>query len=765
MALHPGARLDTYEILGLLGAGGMGEVYRARDVALRREVAIKVLPAYVSQDPDRLRRFEQEAQAAAALNHPTILAIHQFGTFEGAPYLVSELLDGATLRQLMERGPISVRKTIEYAIQIAHGLAAAHERNIVHRDLKPENLFVVKDGRVKILDFGLAKLIQPQFVGDSDETTVTFGTEPGKVMGTVGYMSPEQIRGGTVDHRADIFAFGAILYEMLTGRRAFQRRTPAESMTAILNDEPPALSQSAQNIPPGLQRVIHRCLEKSPEQRFQSAADLAFAIESLTDSSGVSQPQREIDSRKSVRTKWVMASAVISALLVGAFLLRYFHIGRPSPAPALLDIRALTESGKVRLVAASPDGRYIAYVQKDVGKFEMRLLQVATQRDVEVIPGSPLEIFNLHFSPDGNFIYFLRPLNSTDYLSNLGVFRIAALGGPATILASDARVYSVTVSPDGKQIAYISGTSTESQIVAIDSDGSNRKVIARRPTGQDFWYLEWSPSPDILAAFASGETSSELIRIDVSSGSVQALSMINGSVGQPAWSSDGATIFAPASPFGPVLQIWAFDAHTGAHRPITAGTTGYLEFTLSSTNSGDLVAVTDHPATTVWAADASSHLRQIPSLGGEGYDGVIWVDGRIVTDNISEMQVHDPDGSNSTPLKAPSPTYSSLTRCGAGQVAYTAQDSTHKIYIARTDILTGATTRLTDGPVDSVPVCTVDGSTLVFIHCTDKNSRCDLTRKSLDSGQSASLDSLAPIDILFPLYPPTALRRCSSLTL
>ena len=303
MALAPGTRLDTYEILGLLGAGGMGEVYRARDPVLKREVAIKVLPAYVLQDPDRLRRFEQEAQAAAALNHPNILAIHQFGTFEGAPYLVSELLDGATLRQLMERGPISVRKTIEYGIQIAHGLAAAHERNIVHRDLKPEKLFVVKDGRVKILDLGLANLIQQQIVWDGDETTVTYETEPGKVMGTVGYMSPEQIRSGTVDHRADIFAFGAILYEMLTGKRAFQQRTPAESMTAILNDEPPSLSQSAQIIPPGLQRVIHRCLEKSPEQRFQSAADLAFAIESLTDPSGATELRREIEARKFGRAK------------------------------------------------------------------------------------------------------------------------------------------------------------------------------------------------------------------------------------------------------------------------------------------------------------------------------------------------------------------------------------------------------------------------------------------------------------------------------
>src|SRR5579862_2592433 len=287
MPFAAGSKLDGYEVLGLLGAGGMGEVYRARDPALKREVAIKVLPFFVSRDPDRLHRFEQEAQAAAALNHPNILAVYQFGAFEGAPYLVSELLEGGTLRQALQRGSLPVRKTIDYAVQIAHGLAAAHEQGIVHRDLKPENLFVTKDGRVKILDFGLAKLMQTQPEPDSNASTLTRNTDPGLVMGTAGYMSPEQVRGQAVDHRTDIFAFGAILYEMLAGTRAFHRATSAETLTAILNDEPPAISQLVQSIPLGLQRVVNRCLEKSPEQRFHSASDLAFALEALSESGGI----------------------------------------------------------------------------------------------------------------------------------------------------------------------------------------------------------------------------------------------------------------------------------------------------------------------------------------------------------------------------------------------------------------------------------------------------------------------------------------------
>ena len=289
MALAPGTILGQYEIRSPLGAGGMGEVYRAHDTRLDREVAIKVLPESLTADPDRLRRFEQEARAVAALNHPNILAVYQMATHDGVSYMVTELLEGETLRERLRRGQIPLRKAIDYAGQIAHGPAAAHDKGIVHRDLKPENLFITKDGRVKILDFGLAKLTQPK---DSSEVeaTVELGTEPGMVMGTVGYMSPEQVRGKSADHRSDIFAFGMILYEMVTGKQTFRKPTSAETMTAILNEDPPSISQVTATAPPGLQRVVHRFLEKSPEQRFQSASDMAFALEALSDT-GTSTPR------------------------------------------------------------------------------------------------------------------------------------------------------------------------------------------------------------------------------------------------------------------------------------------------------------------------------------------------------------------------------------------------------------------------------------------------------------------------------------------
>jgi len=258
MTLDAGTKLGRYEIRSKLGAGGMGEVYRARDEKLNRDVAIKILPAALSENGDRLHRFEQEAQAAGALNHPNILAIYDVGTNESAPYVVSELLEGETLRQRIEHGPISTRKAMEYATQIARGLAAAHAKGIVHRDLKPDNLFITRDDQIKILDFGLAKLIQPPMeeIAQTNVETRKVHTDPGTVMGTAGYMAPEQVRGRAVDHRADIFSFGAVLYEMLSGRRAFHRDSAIETLNAILKEEPAELTNTDANIAPALERVV-----------------------------------------------------------------------------------------------------------------------------------------------------------------------------------------------------------------------------------------------------------------------------------------------------------------------------------------------------------------------------------------------------------------------------------------------------------------------------------------------------------------------------
>ncbi|MDQ2969815.1 MAG: protein kinase [Acidobacteriota bacterium] len=319
MTPSAGTRLGPYEILSPLGAGGMGEVYRARDTRLHREVAVKVLPGSFAQDADRLRRFEQEARAASALNHPNILTIHDIGTYEGAPYLVSELLEGQTLRERLAAGPLKPSTAVDYAAQIAQGLSAAHEKGIVHRDLKPENLFIVRDGRVKILDFGLAKLTRPEpaVVEGSRALTAAAETEAGVVMGTLGYISPEQLRGLPADHRSDIFSLGAILYEMLAGRRAFSGSTPVDTISAILKEEPPELSETIELVPPGLERIIRRCLEKNPENRFESARDLAFALRESSvlpagSRTAVARPMRRFSSRLA----FVLLAIGVGVLLV-----------------------------------------------------------------------------------------------------------------------------------------------------------------------------------------------------------------------------------------------------------------------------------------------------------------------------------------------------------------------------------------------------------------------------------------------------------------
>ncbi len=352
----------------------MGEVYRARDPRLNREVAIKVLPASFSDDADRLRRFEQEAQAAGALNHPNIMVVYDIGSHEGAPYVVGELLEGETLRMVLAGGELPPRLAADYALQLAQGLAAAHDKGIVHRDLKPENLFVTKDRRLKILDFGLAKFVAPESVSGpvTEAPTATPGTEPGVVMGTLDYMAPEQTRGRPADARSDIFAFGAILYEMLSGQRAFRRDSAADTISAILKEDLPGFAAGRRDIPPGLDRIVRHCLEKKPEHRFQSAHDLAFDL-----SSSAGEGAR-VETRP---PRWVLVlfGGVLVGLVVVIGLLlwraRSGQAARPGP-PDRKSIAVLP------LQNLSPDPENAFFAD---GMTEDILTQLAKIRDLKVI--------------------------------------------------------------------------------------------------------------------------------------------------------------------------------------------------------------------------------------------------------------------------------------------------------------------------------------------------------------------------------------------
>ena len=450
MTIATGSRLGPYEVLGQIGAGGMGEVYRAKDPRLGRDVAIKVLPASFSQDADRLRRFEQEARAAGVLNHPNITAVYDIGTHEDAPYVVQELLEGETLRTALAGAKLPSRKAIDYALQIAHGLAAAHEKGIVHRDLKPENLFITNDGRVKILDFGLAKLTLNEARPEATSLpTATGGTEPGVVLGTLGYMSPEQVKGKPADARSDIFSFGAILYEMLSGRRAFHGDSAAETMSAILREEPPDLSVTNQGISPGLERIVRHCIEKNPEQRFHSAHDVAFALEAL---SGLSVPHLEAPPAPARGRSPLLKAVAGLVVALAAGLLAGRLIWRTGPAAHAAFKRLTYGRGPIFSARFAPDGQTIVYDASWDGAQKPQLYSVRAESPESLrltLPPGQVE----SISKSGEMLLLNLLEFSTGY-ARIGTLSQAPLSGSAPReLLED--VGHAAWSPDGSAIAVV----------------------------------------------------------------------------------------------------------------------------------------------------------------------------------------------------------------------------------------------------------------------------------------------------------------------
>jgi eukaryotic-like serine/threonine-protein kinase len=541
MNLAAGTHLGPYEIVSRIGAGGMGEVWRARDSRIGREVAIKVLPIAVATDAERLRRFQQEARTAGTLNHPNLVTIFELGTEDGAPYIVMELLEGETLRERIgsDSTPrIPLRKTVDLSMQIASGLAAAHEKQIVHRDLKPENIYITRDGRVKLLDFGLAKLTAS---GDTAESlTQQRDTAPGTVVGTAGYMSPEQVLGHDVDHRTDIFAFGAILYEMLTGRRAFRRDSSVETMHAILTEDPAETSASGHHVSPVLDRIVRRCLEKNREERFQSARDLVFAVDAMGASGSASDIAASVYAPQSATRRHLPWIAAGVALFVIAAVSAAYVIGkRNARVPLSPRFTQLTFSlGIEGDPAISPNAETFVFVRE--GDIYMQRVDgrnaINLTNSADVREGAP------KFSPDGRMIAFHR-------IPEGGIFVMGATGESVRRITSVG--FDPAWSPDGKRLVYSERertrdprgrTSVVSPLWIVDvADGNAAKIY-----DGDAMQPNWSPNGHRIVFWAMDEAALRNVHtISAEGGDATVVPVTSGDSldWNPVWSPDGHWIY------------------------------------------------------------------------------------------------------------------------------------------------------------------------------------------------------------------------------
>ena len=657
MPLMPGARIGAYEIISAIGAGGMGEVYRARDARLGRDVAVKVLSASFAADTDRLKRFEQEARTAGALNHPNLITVFDLGVDPstgsgqaGAPFIVMELVEGETLRHRLASGPLPIRKAIDYATQIASGLAAAHDRGIVHRDLKPENIIVSPDGRLKILDFGLAKAFGSAQAGaiappnDNAETGFLQGTSPGTVLGTVGYMAPEQVRGEpALDHRADLFALGAILYEMLTGRRAFVADSAVETMSAILRADPD-LTSGGVTLPPGLARLVQRSLEKNPAERFQSARDLGFHLSALSSDSGHRSGALPAIGAHPARSRWAALGAIGAAGVVGGLALGWGFFRQTPVEPVRFE--TFTYSGSDDSPSTSPDGKTIAFSSSRNGRRQIWLKQIdgggETARTQGPDDSSP------RFSPDGASLLFLRVENGQ---SNL--YRTAVLGGEERRLLSE--VVFADWPPDGTAIAVAFMSPERHAVVGIvQADGSNRRELHTVPDWQP-WSLAWSPDgQSLLAVFVPevGTTGAQVTLIPVAGGELRVLhNQTAVDIGSnAAWTGSGEIVYA-TSTSGRVLRfaerghrVVAHDIATDRVRTLfwTFAAPGVLDVVSPGTLAFDGISFSQNlRAVPLPRSDESPSTARLPSGSGQALE--MWL---TRGSSMDRQPAFSPDGNS-----------------------------------------------------------------------------------------------------------------------
>ena len=623
MPLLAGARLGPYEIVSPVGAGGMGEVYRARDTRLGREVAIKVLPSALGSDPERLKRFEREARSASSLNHPNIVTIYDIGSENAVSYIAMELVSGEPLRALLTEAAVPVRRLLQIGTQVAEGLAKAHAAGIVHRDLKPENVMVTEDGLVKILDFGLAKLTQPDGSGATATMapTVSGGTEEGIILGTVGYMSPEQATGAPIDYRSDQFSFGSILYEMAAGRRAFQRASAPQTLAAIIQEEPDAIATVNPGIPAPLRWTVQRCLAKQPKNRYASTEDLARELATIRDNLSEASSATGVFPAEPVpvpRYRWWIAASIAAVLLmagVAGWRLRQRDYFWKNPLVGARYTRFTDWEGTETDAAISADGKFVAFVSDRAGAFDDWVGQVGggeflnlSKGEYPELRGGPVR--NIGFSDDGAHVWFRLSKSAASGLSKLigptGVWFVPTIGGMSRPFLPNAN--EVAWSPSHQQIVYYQSVPGDPIFIADRNGGSPKQIFSEQP-GLHNHYVTWSPDGRFIY-FVRGllpNDFEDIWRIPSAGGALERLTQHNSRVAYPTLLDDRTLVYSATREDGAGSGLWAMDVERRIAHPVSSGLEEYTSIAASE-GGRRLVATVANPVRSLWTVPISDRI-------------------------------------------------------------------------------------------------------------------------------------------------------------